>query len=60
MEVTSLGDSSVNIIVWAWVPRADWWTVRLSLMRKIKEAFDTDGITIPLPQTDVHLIQDAG
>ncbi|MCH2155420.1 MAG: mechanosensitive ion channel [Opitutales bacterium] len=60
VEVTSLGDSSVNIIVWAWVPRADWWTVRLSLMRKIKEAFDTDGITIPFPQTDVHLIQDAG
>ncbi len=27
------------------------------MTQKLKERFDTDGLTIPFPQRDVHLIQ---
>lgn len=57
VEVVSLGDSSVNLIVWAWIPRSEWWSTKLRLMRKIKEAFDSNGVVIPFPQRDVHLFQ---
>ena len=57
VEVVSLGDSSVNLIVWAWIPRSEWWPTKLRLMRKIKEAFDSNGVVIPFPQRDVHLFE---
>lgn len=53
-----LGDSSVNLIVRPWVKTSDYWTVRRALLKQIKEAFDKEGITIPYPQTDVHLFKD--
>lgn len=55
VAVTALGDSSVDILVWAWLPRADWWPTRLELIKKVKQAFDAEGITIPFPQRDVHV-----
>jgi small conductance mechanosensitive channel len=58
VNVSNLGDSSVDILVWAWLPRADWWVTKLELTRKIKEAFDAQGITIPFPQRDVHLFNE--
>lgn len=53
--VTNLGDSSVDILVWVWVKRVELLDVRLELTRKVKEAFDAAGISIPFPQRDVHL-----
>ena len=35
--------------------REDYWDVRFSLTRKIKEALDESGIEIPFPQRIVHL-----
>ena len=57
VEVVKLNDSSVDLIVWAWIPRADWWPTKLRLTRRIKEAFDEAGVVIPFPQRDVHLFQ---
>jgi small conductance mechanosensitive channel len=57
VEVVKLNDSSVDLIVWAWIQRADWWPTKLKLTRKIKEAFDEAGVVIPFPQRDVHLFQ---
>ncbi|MGD8439582.1 MAG: hypothetical protein PVG53_03530, partial [Holophagae bacterium] len=34
---------------------ADYWTVYWDLQRAVKEAFDANGISIPFPQTDMHL-----
>lgn len=53
--VSELGDSSVNFFLRPWVASADYWTVRASLLEKIKYTFDERGIGIPYPQMDVHV-----
>ncbi|WPL18226.1 Small-conductance mechanosensitive channel [Thiorhodovibrio winogradskyi] len=55
IRVGELGDSSVNLIVRPWVKTSDYWTVFWDLQRAVKEAFDANGISIPFPQTDMHL-----
>ena len=55
--VLSLGDSSVNFAVRPWVKTSDYWPVLFSLNEKIKCRFDEQGISIPFPQRDVHLIE---
>jgi len=55
--VLELGDSSVNFAVRPWVNTADYWGVYFDLMEAIKVKFDQEGISIPYPQTDVHLHQ---
>ena len=57
VAVSNLGDSSVDIVVRPWVKTADYWDTRFELTKQIKEAFDQNGISIPFPQTDVHLYQ---
>jgi len=52
--VSELADSSVNFVVRPWVNSPDYWNVRADVIEKIKYAFDTNGITIPFPQRDVH------
>lgn len=58
VAVTTLNDSSVDLIVHAWVKRADWWATRLWFMQKVKEEFDKQNVTIPFPQRDVHLFEE--
>lgn len=53
--VSSLGDSSVNLVVRVWVAVADYWPVNFELTERMKLAFDTAGISIPFPQQNVHL-----
>ncbi len=55
IAVTELADSSVNLIAYAWTKTGDWWATQLKLVKTVKEAFDKEGISIPFPQTDVHL-----
>ncbi|PRY21777.1 small conductance mechanosensitive channel [Aliiruegeria haliotis] len=55
IRVGELADSSVNFIVRPWVRSEDYWTVYWDLHRSVKEAFDAAGISIPFPQTDMHL-----
>jgi small conductance mechanosensitive channel len=50
-----LADSSVNFTVRAWVHAADYWNVHFDTIEKVKKAFDKQGITIPYPQTDLHI-----
>ncbi len=52
-----LADSSVNIAVRPWVKSDDYWSARADLLERMKSLFDANGITIPFPQTDVHLHQ---
>jgi len=53
--VNELGDSSVNLKIWVWIP-SDLWVgqnmmrSKYGLLRKIKEALDREGIEIPFPQ----------
>jgi len=56
--VLELGDSCINIAVRPWVKTADYWVVRAEMLQTIKETFDEQGISIPYPQRDVHMITD--
>jgi small conductance mechanosensitive channel len=55
--VLELGESSVDLAIRPWVNTADYWTVRSDLLQTIKETFDENGISIPYPQRDFHIIQ---
>jgi small conductance mechanosensitive channel len=55
-----LADSSVNLAVRPWVNAAEYWDVRSDLLERVKTKFDTNGITIPFPQRDVHLVSEPG
>lgn len=58
VAVSELGDSSVNFVVRPWVNAADYWSVRFDLIEGIKLALDKNGISIPYPQRDVHMISE--
>jgi small conductance mechanosensitive channel len=53
--VGTLADSSVNFKVRPWVNAADYWGVYFDTTESIKKKFDENNISIPFPQTDVHL-----
>ena len=55
--VVSLGDSSVNIATRAWVNAPDYWSLFFDMNERVKKTFDQKGISIPFPQTDVHLFE---
>jgi len=55
VAVSELGDSSVNFVVRPWVKVEDYWGVYFDITEKVKLALDANGITIPFPQTDVHI-----
>ncbi len=59
IKVHSLGDSSVDFIVRPWVKSEDYWNVYWDLTREVKMRFDTEGISIPFPQRDVHVVGEA-
>ena len=55
--VGELGESSVNIFCRPWVATDDYWIVYWDVIGQAKERFDQEGISIPFPQRDVHLIR---
>ena len=59
IRLHTLGDSSVNFIVRPWVKTEDYWSVYWDLTREVKMRFDREGISIPFPQRDVHLYNEA-
>lgn len=54
--VDTLADSSVNLVVRPWVNSADYWAVYFDLNERIKTRFDGEGIGIPYPQMDLHMV----
>ncbi|MBL0714842.1 MAG: mechanosensitive ion channel [Desulfosarcina sp.] len=57
IAVSELADSSVNFVVRPWVNTGDYWNVNFDLTEAIKKRFDAVGVSIPFPQSDVHLFQ---
>ena len=53
--VLELADSSVNFAVRPWVKTSEYWDVFFAIQEKIKKRFDTEGVTIPFPQQDIHI-----
>ncbi len=56
VRMHQLADSSVNFIVRPWAKTTDYWTVYWDITEAVKTEFDAQGISIPFPQSDVHLI----
>jgi small conductance mechanosensitive channel len=56
--VAELADSSVNFAVRPWVKPEDYWSVYFDLTENLKKRFDAEGVTIPFPQHDVHLLKE--
>ena len=59
IAVAELADSSVNFFVRPWVDTADYWAVKFDLTEAIKKRFDQEDISIPFPQRDVHIYNQA-
>jgi small conductance mechanosensitive channel len=53
--VLAHADSSIKFAVRPWVRTADYWDLHFDLHKKVKQRFDAEGISIPFPQSDVHL-----
>ena len=57
IALVELADSSVNFVVRPWVKADDYWDVYFDLTENIKKSFDSEGVSIPFPQRDVHIYQ---
>ncbi len=58
IRVKTLGDSSVNILYRVWCKKEDYWSVHYDSIELAKESFDREGISIPFPQRDIHIIKE--
>ncbi|MFD2207892.1 mechanosensitive ion channel family protein [Kiloniella antarctica] len=56
--VVGLGESSVDLNIRYWTDSGDYWPALSDNRRAIKEAFDKEGISIPFPQRDLHIVSD--
>jgi small conductance mechanosensitive channel len=55
INVVALASSSVDIRARAWCATTDWWELRCDMLKRVKQAFDREGITIPYPhQVEIH------
>ena len=55
VAVSELADSSVNFVVRPWVNAEDYWSVFFDTHEAVKIKFDEVGLSIPYPQSDVHM-----
>lgn len=56
VAVTELADTSVNFTCRAWTDKGDYWGVKHDLIRNAKDAFDAAGVSAPVPQREIHVI----
>ncbi|WP_421773489.1 mechanosensitive ion channel family protein [Gracilimonas sp.] len=56
--LTNLGDSSLDLSARAWTKTENYWGFFWDNLEKIKEELDKEGIEIPFPQRDIHVIQE--
>ena len=54
---SELSESSVDLIVRAWTRSGDFWAAKTDLLRAIKDHFDKVGISIPLPQRQLTVVE---
>jgi small conductance mechanosensitive channel len=56
IKLHTLNDSSVDFVVRPWARTEDYWDVYWDITREVKLRFDREGISIPYPQHEVHLV----
>ncbi len=52
---TKFSESSVDLVVRAWVPRTEFFRLRSELIMKAKKALEEAGIEIPFPHRTIYL-----
>jgi len=57
VAVKEMADSAVILVIRPWVKTNDYWDFFFDFQKNIKQKYDKEGISIPFPQTDVHLFQ---
>ncbi|KIN65473.1 Small-conductance methanosensitive channel [Sulfitobacter noctilucae] len=53
IQVTNLGDSSVDFLVRVWCSAGDYFAFRADMTREVKEALDAGGVDIPFPSRTI-------
>ncbi len=54
--VDNYGDSSINIRIRCWTPTQLWYPAKMHIQTDLKKKLDEEGIKIPYPQLDLHII----
>ncbi len=54
--VANLGDSSVDIATRPFCKSEDYWDTMFYMQENVKKAFDREGINIPFPNMEVHMV----
>ncbi|SFD89618.1 small conductance mechanosensitive channel [Sulfitobacter brevis] len=54
IQVTNLGDSSVDFLVRVWCSAGDYFAFKADMTRRVKEAFDDGEINIPFPTRTIY------
>ena len=57
VKVVEYSDSCVNLTVRVWCKTEDYWDVYFSMIEKIRDAFNEDGVIIPYQRIDVHMVK---
>lgn len=55
VNLSNLGDSSIDFTARAWVPADRYWPVFYSVNERIYDELPKKGLSFPFPQLDVHL-----
>lgn len=53
--VTGLGESSVDLVLRAWIRTEDYIQTRSDLTEAVHREFAAEGVSIPFPQRDLHV-----
>ncbi|WP_299215602.1 mechanosensitive ion channel domain-containing protein [uncultured Aquimarina sp.] len=53
--VSELGDSAVTLSLRFWALNEDFWAVHFYTIEEAKKRLESNGVSIPFPQSDVHV-----
>ena len=57
VDVLNLGEFGVDLAVRMWVKSDDYWRVKCDLQEEMKERFEEEHLTSPMPQREIFLQQ---
>lgn len=55
ISVTDYGESAINYVIRVWTKSEDYWSVHYAITHKIKDVFDSKGISMTYPHLNIHL-----
>lgn len=57
VHISSYNSADISYTLRAWCKSGDYWTVYFDIMDSVKSSFDQNGITIPYPHMNVHMVE---